>query len=315
MLEKLDAVVAFVTLLLGISLLITILNQMIASLLGHRAAYLKDGIKDLLETLDPQLKPHLETIANDILTHKLVSDSVFVHQSWAPRRWKMASTIHSEELAKLLPLVSQGKDYSTKIETLLNEVNPTLKRETALLGTLYPGATAKGAQVVQEVSNATTKAVGRLESAFDSTLDRVRQRFTLQMRVWTIIFSLMFAFVYHMDSKALYSRLSTDPAWRASLNTVSDDLLKTYASIDQSKDPDVRTKNLTKAYKKVRAELSESDPAIFQISSPWYDWRHRELPGILGMAALLSLGAPFWYNALKNIVNLQSQVAQKQQKG
>src|SRR4051794_19599297 len=125
MLERLDAVVAFVTLLLGVSLLVTILNQMIASLLGHRAAYLKDGIKDLLETLDPNLKPDLETIANDVLTHKLASDSVFAHQSWAPGRWKMASTIRPEELAKLLQLVSKGKDYSTKIEAILNEVNPT----------------------------------------------------------------------------------------------------------------------------------------------------------------------------------------------
>lgn len=37
------------------------------------------------------------------------------------------------------------------------------------------------------------------------------------------------------------------------------------------------------------------------------------VPDILVMAALLSLGAPFWYNILKNLVNLRSQVAQKQQ--
>ena len=314
MLERLDAVVAFVTLLLGVSLLVTILNQMIASLLGHRAAYLKDGIKDLLETLDPELKPHLETIANDVLTHKLASDSVFAHQSWAPARWKMASTIRPDELAKLLPLVSKEKDYSTKIEAILNEVNPTLKREAALLGTLYPGATTKVDQMAQEMSNATTRAVGRVESAFNSTLDRVKQRFTLQMRIWTIIFSLIFAFVYHMDAKRLYSRLSTDPALRASLTNVSDDLLKTYSSTEQSHDLDDRTDKLSEAYKKVRTKLSESDPSIFNIPNPWCQWEESELAGILAMAALLSLGAPFWYNALKNIVNLQSQVAQKQQK-
>jgi hypothetical protein len=36
MLERLDTIIAFATIMLGISLLITILNQMIASLLGHR---------------------------------------------------------------------------------------------------------------------------------------------------------------------------------------------------------------------------------------------------------------------------------------
>ena len=53
MLERLDTLIAFATVLLGVSLLITILNQMINALLGHRGTYLKDGLKDLLETLDP----------------------------------------------------------------------------------------------------------------------------------------------------------------------------------------------------------------------------------------------------------------------
>jgi hypothetical protein len=35
---------------------------------------------------------------------------------------------------------------------------------------------------------------------------------------------------------------------------------------------------------------------------------------ILATAALLSLGAPFWYNSLKGLVNLRSQVAEQQQK-
>src|SRR5260221_645828 len=71
MFDRLDTLVAFATVMLGVSLLITVLNQMIASLLGHRAMYLKDGIKDLLETLDPGLIPHLEKIATDVLSHKL----------------------------------------------------------------------------------------------------------------------------------------------------------------------------------------------------------------------------------------------------
>jgi hypothetical protein len=58
MLDRLDVLIAFITLLLGVSLLVTILNQMIAGLLGYRATYLLDGIKDLLTTLDPALKQH-----------------------------------------------------------------------------------------------------------------------------------------------------------------------------------------------------------------------------------------------------------------
>jgi len=39
---------------------------------------------------------------------------------------------------------------------------------------------------------------------------------------------------------------------------------------------------------------------------------NRNFLGILLTAAFLSLGAPFWYNALKNLSNLRSTVANKQ---
>jgi hypothetical protein len=40
----------------------------------------------------------------------------------------------------------------------------------------------------------------------------------------------------------------------------------------------------------------------------------RNLLGILVAAALLSLGAPFWYNALKNLSNLRTVVANRQER-
>jgi hypothetical protein len=42
-----DTLAAFATVMLGVSLLITVLDQMIAGLLGHRAMYLKDGNQGL----------------------------------------------------------------------------------------------------------------------------------------------------------------------------------------------------------------------------------------------------------------------------
>jgi hypothetical protein len=321
MLERIDIIIAFATVLLGVSLLITILNQMIASLLGHRATYLKDGIKDLLATLDPSLGPDLETIANDVLTNKLASDSIFVHQRWAPQRWKMASTIRPEELTKLLALVSKGKSYAATIDKVVNEINPMLKRDAGLIIGLAPGATAD--QLIRELSNSATKAIGRLEAGYSSTMDRVRQRFTLQMRIWTIIFAFIFAFVYHMDARKIYSQISTDPALRASVSSVSSDLIKTYTEVgtatenkptsDQAKqDLDERTKKLSQAYTQVSNKLSDLDLALLDVPKHWWKWEWSEILGIVAMAALLSLGAPFWYNVLKNLVNLRSQVAQKQ---
>jgi hypothetical protein len=63
----------------------------------------------------------------------------------------------------------------------------------------------------------------------------------------------------------------------------------------------------------VRSKLSDSTLAFFEVPDPWYKWESGEIFGILMMAGFLSLGAPFWYNTVKNLVNLRSQVAQSQE--
>ncbi len=339
MFERLDTLVAFATVMLGVSLLITVLNQMIAGLLGHRAMYLKDGIKDLLETLDPALGPHLEKITTDVLGHKLASDSAFARMAKAPKRWKLAGTIRPEELAKLLALVSEGKPYAANVQAILNQVNPTVAREVQLLAntvnTVAPSAAATADQLIKEYSEKGTRAIGRLESSFNSTMDRIRQRFTVQMRVWTIVFALILAFVYQLDAFKIYMQLSTDPAVRASLNNVSTDLMKKYADItvqppsgttsdsaseDQAqKNLGEYTKKMAANYKDIRSQLGESKLALFELPGSLSAWE-QGLGGwggtlrLLATTALLSLGAPFWYNTLKGLVNLRSQVAQPEKK-
>jgi len=337
MLERIDTLIAFAAVMLGVSLLITIINQMIASLLGHRATYLRAGIKDLLETLDPALKPNLEKITDDVLTHKLATDSAFAHVAWAPRRWKLASTIRPEELAKLLKLVSAGQPYAANVQAILNEVNPTVAREAQLIAatinTLAPTAAASADELIRQVSDKATKAIGRLEGAFSSTMDRVRQRFTLQMRVWTIVFSLIFAFAYHLDVAKIYSQLSIDPSLRASLSNISSDLMKKYSEVaapqtpaagtemradttsDQAtKDLEDGSNKLAAAYKDIKSKLADPKLAIFEVPRNWTDFGG--LGGIfriLATAAFLSLGAPFWYNTLRSLTSLRSKVAEQMQ--
>jgi hypothetical protein len=71
-----------------------------------------------------------------------------------------------------------------------------------------------------------------------------------------------------------------------------------------------------RAYKEVKPDLDQTGFNLF-VSDPnrrWGGgWLHDLWPHFLGMlfsAALLSLGAPFWYNSLKNLASLRSAVAQ-----
>jgi hypothetical protein len=194
----------------------------------------------------------------------------------------------------------------------------------ATMNALAPAATASADQLLKELSDKTTKALGRLESAFNSTMDRVHQRFTLQMRIWTVVFSLLFALIYHLDAFQIYTQLTNDPAMRTSLTNISDKLMKEYTEVTgQSSNgtqvsgasPETDPKKLSQAYKDVQNNLSSAKLQLFEVPTDWWKiwtlgWNN--LLRILATAGFLSLGAPFWYNMLKGLANLRSQVAQKQ---
>jgi hypothetical protein len=63
----------------------------------------------------------------------------------------------------------------------------------------------------------------------------------------------------------------------------------------------------------IKGHLSRSGLQLFP--APWPGLRPEkgELPGLLVAAGLLSLGAPFWFNVLKNLSNLRPLVAARQE--
>lgn len=107
--------------------------------------------------------------------------------------------------------------------------------------------------------------------------------------------------------------------------SIAPDVIKTYAEMvpppapgkeltdeDKAMQLKQRAEILSTAYKDVRGKLFDPNLSLFDVPDPWYKWQWSEVLGILAMAGFLSLGAPFWYNVLTNLVNLRSQVAQKQ---
>lgn len=114
-LDHLDTVIAFVTILLGVSLLIMVITQLFSSMLNLRGRSLLHSVKTLLETADVDLDAEEEkaaqkakAIAKKVLYDKLISDS------WFKRDWfrSMASTVRREELELILNrLVDEAKKW------------------------------------------------------------------------------------------------------------------------------------------------------------------------------------------------------------
>jgi len=105
MLRYLDTAIAFVVVMLGISLLITVATQMISGLLGSRGTNLRWGLETLVQTLAPKAKDNAELLVNRILHHPLISDSTFssvARKFPLVARWKLASSIRKQELISVL---------------------------------------------------------------------------------------------------------------------------------------------------------------------------------------------------------------------
>src|SRR5437899_2554948 len=83
MLAYLDTLIGFAVVMLGSSLLITILNQLISTLLAHRGANLGWGLGVLFQQINPGARglplitAHADLLAETVLSHALASDSIF----------------------------------------------------------------------------------------------------------------------------------------------------------------------------------------------------------------------------------------------
>jgi hypothetical protein len=187
--------------------------------------------------------------------------------------------------------------------------------------------------------------LAKLNGWFDQTIDRVAERFTNSTRIITFAGSLLVTLVLQLDAITLVNRLSTDPALRESLVTQAVQLdqrnvlaprnAASQAATTQppptagANDPTspaapfippgapVLIPSLNEADRENLRMLASFDLIEIPTSlDAWLkawkkgQWELR-LAGMLLTAMLLSLGAPFWYNALKNLIRLRSVISQK----
>ena len=393
-LEHLDTIIAFVVIITGVSLLITTLTQMVSALLGLRGSNLRWGIKTLLTHIDPDLAEHAHTITEKVLHHPLISDSSLSRFNIGlVSRWKLASAIRKEELIEILRLLARPhaseeagapaepwkKTLAQSLEHLDREAAENLLLAAPEIKKALANNPAMTELVLSRMLASTEQVTGRIHQWFDSTMDRVSQRFTLHTRIWTVIFAVLVAFGLQLDTFKTLTQLSTDSELRARLVASADSLLRkadeilvsstngpsivyvqameqlisthpqelknlpkpsgitSVADGQQWLKTQLKTTNSTEVSKwaaayaalvpqaPLRAAADNlhslvTDKMKFQLipnpyPDPFYSywissWLH--FWGIAASAALLSLGAPFWFNMLKNLSNLRPTLAKKE---
>jgi hypothetical protein len=365
--QHIDVLIAFAVVMLGVSLLITILTQMLSALAGSRGTNLRWGLIELIKTVDPNLEAQAGPLADKVLTHSLISDSSISSLASKYRnnrvfgrllsRMHLASAIRVEELTGILRIIARSSattappravaaaagagggsvssPSNTADTTSANEiaqaagsllakfedpiaVSQTMPPVLGSIRSLIPENAQSARELVDRLADTGEKRVLSLDTWFNTAMDRVKQRFAMNMRIYTVIFAIVLAFAMQIDAIRLFNQLSSDSTLRAKLVENSAAMSKlsadfgnamttpTDGTAQPAKDEDrQKLENLANEARKVENSLAASGfqllPASYH-ATDFQDMKH--VLGIVIAAALLSLGAPFWFNALKTLCSL-----------
>jgi hypothetical protein len=328
MLKTLDILIGVATVMLLFSMAVTIITQFVANLLKSRGKNLLEGLTGLLKQIDPKIPAEAaRTIAETLLKHPLVAEA----------GGRLGEVIHREEFTTLLLGLAAGESAATLEPVAKKALEDLLAKN----GITDPGGTLKNIRAASlqfEASNpelandvrhgmailqeARSSFVAKVHGWFDQTIDRVSSRFTVTARIVTFIASIVVATTVQLDTFALVNRLSVDDQFRIAAQKGADNLLSatpnpapasttsgatgTPPASSPGTQPDTQT--VQKRYYDLL-----SNYGMVALPTDWQTWRDKwtlgKLPGILLSALLLSLGAPFWYGRLQDLLKLRSVVA------
>lgn len=350
MLESLDVAIGVTVVMLAFSLAIAGITQLWVSLFNWRGSHLRDGLRSLLQSLEPSLSTATAAaIAVAVLRHGLIR---------LPGG-RESPVIGREELIQVLLALAAESPPSLLAPADQQQLLGLLKR----MGIAEPGTTLRDlrmralqiSETQPELSPAGRDQLAMVEEAaseflahvcawFDRTMDRVSQRFTTSTRLVTVIASFILVLLVQLDTVELINRLALEPELRARLLKQGEGLVERGAPVEGpppavetspaagSNVPRPSSDKPTPSEQADAARPSASDTlfkghltdlrtlvAARVIRLPSGDPQEflRELPGhlfgILLSGILLSFGAPFWYNALRDLLKLRPVLAKKEE--
>jgi hypothetical protein len=154
---------------------------------------------------------------------------------------------------------------------------------------------------------ASSQFVAKMNAGFDPIIDRVAERFTFSTRIVTFFSALLVAVALQLDTVSLVNRLAMDDTLRSAL------VQQALASQANGSQQDPGSNPGAAKSKEYSALLAKT--GLISLPSNLGDWRTHwaevNLSGVVISTLLLSLGAPFWYNALSNLLRLRSVLAKK----
>jgi len=274
MLANLDVLIGLAVIMLGLSLIVTVANQAVSAALGLRGMNLKWGLSVLVQELHRDRFRPPETKVPFFGNDLNEQAADAVDQVL---RHRLVSDSR-------LPRFWWRRASAIRFDEFLKVIH--------LLGEQTGGAAPLA--WLRENHRIT-------EPWFNSVMDRTTQRFAVQMRAYSVVIATLLAVGIGMDTLHIVRVLRADAAMRSGLVGAAGSLSQASGLTEDDR------ANLQNVAKSIAAAVPRDqgiDALLFRPFNPF---------GMLLSVVLLSLGAPFWFTALKNLTGLRSVVARKEE--
>lgn len=319
MLKYLDVLIGLSTVMLLASMVVMAVTHFIMTSLNARGSHLITGLSQLLAQINPDLS---RDVAKRIATSILKSDNI--KSPWG----RCGTVVHREEFIRaVLTLASDTRKLAQGDRDALNgmlekagikDPKQTLEDVHSMaleLEIQYPEVANNVRYNLAILQQAESKFVNRVHAWFDRTMDRASERFKYHSQVVTCVISLLIAGAFQLDTIQIVNRLTTDEAARQAIVATATEAMKNEAVIAAGQNkPQTQTDQEIANYSSRMIAATGLVPVPrtrAEYMKGWTDnWMSR-LSGVLLSTVLLSLGAPFWYKALGNLLRFRSVAAQK----
>ncbi|AEJ03038.1 hypothetical protein Nit79A3_3307 [Nitrosomonas sp. Is79A3] len=328
MFKSIDILIGLSVIMLVASMAVTMITQAIIAVSGSRGRNLLAGLVGMIEQLDPGFsKRHAQEIVKMILTHQAVNGGT----SFGIVRY--GDVIHREELTKiLLELASKAETPDQKITKIQQQALRALKNTMAANGIVNPEQTLDNVRLFalqleksspEMASNvrhnialmryAPSQFLAKINSRFDSIIDRVSDRFTFNARILAFLSATLVAVALQLDTIMLVNRLAMDESTRTAIVQAAIDEVQSKENNNLAENPSGQSAaTAPESVKVLYRSLANEGILVVPKIGEWSDsWKNVNPAGVFLSILLLSLGAPFWYGALGKLLQLRSLLARK----
>ena len=272
----LQIALGLVLVFLAASMLVTAVLEVFASILRTRASALESGLKRLLS--DP--KGTVTTVLDDLKKQPLIA--TLQSTGMLPRVTTFPSYISAQNFssavvaaatsaASIAPAAATASQVMTSIETWANANRTTIPFAQGVY------------DLVTQAEGDVGKFKTSLESWFDTSMDRISGGYKRMAQVYTFGIGFVLAAAFNIDSLRVVQLLDGDTSLRNSIATAAS------AAAKAGHEP-----TLTAAMSSITPLIGWPAP---------FDWT--TVVGWLITAVAASLGAPFWFDLMKQIVNIR----------